>query len=61
VQVTIAGRRGSYPVLADDVPLTAIVTLGGQAEAAAGLCGESAYAAGDCRFNRKGTTVTCKR
>lgn len=61
VQVSILGKDGDYPVLADDVPLAAIVTLGSQTDAAAGLCTESAYAADDCALDRKGTSLTCKR
>jgi hypothetical protein len=60
VQVTVKGTKSSYPVVSGDEPLKGVVVLGGQAQAEAGYCGETAFVAGNCAFNKKGTTVTCK-
>jgi hypothetical protein len=61
VKVTIKGKKGTYPVVAADSPIQATVTLGDATAAAQGLCGESAYAAGDCRFNAPQNKLTCRR
>lgn len=61
VKVVVTSKNGSYPVDADDPPIQAIVVLGSVADAAAGICGESAYAASDCAFSRTGDRLTCKR
>jgi hypothetical protein len=60
VQVRASGAKATYPVVAGDEPLKGIVVLGGQAQSAAGACGETAFVAGNCTFNRKGNTMTCK-
>src|SRR5262249_30329779 len=39
VKVGVNGRRGTYPVVASDVPVQLIVTLGDASAAADGLCG----------------------
>ena len=59
--VALTGRKGSYPVLAADLPLAVTVTLGNQADASAGLCGESAYTAADCKLNHAGNQMSCAR
>ncbi|MEW6269255.1 MAG: hypothetical protein AB1689_08170, partial [Thermodesulfobacteriota bacterium] len=51
VKVLVKGKKSTYPVTGPDAPVQAIVTLGDDAAAAAGLCGESAYVAADCRLN----------
>ena len=61
VAISVTGKKSTYPVGAGDEPLHAVVVLGDQGDAAAGACGESAFAAGDCAFNGKGTTLTCKQ
>jgi hypothetical protein len=58
VQVKLTGSKGTYPVVAGDEPLKGVVVLGGQVQAEAGYCGETAF--GNCVFNGKGTSVTCK-
>ena len=58
VRVSVRGTR--YPVVAADVPLKVDIVLGGQADAAQGHCGESAFIASSCKLNRKGTTLTCR-
>jgi hypothetical protein len=60
VSVTVASSKSTYAVVAGDEPVRAIVVLGNQTDSAAGNCGESAFAAGDCRYNRAGSTLTCK-
>lgn len=55
VKVRVTGRKGSYPAVAGDEPITAIVVIG---EAASGECGETAFTEGQCAF--RGNTVTCQ-
>jgi cysteine-rich repeat protein len=61
LQVIITGKDGTYPVVSGDEPVNAIVVLGNQTDALSGYCGESAFVVGDCRFYRKGKTLTCKK
>ena len=61
VKVTVKGVKGTYPVLAADVPVEAIVVLGGQAASVAGECGESAFAPEDCKLSKQGDALACKR
>jgi len=61
ITVKVTGRNGVYPVVAGDQPLEAILVLGDQTDAVAGACGESAFAAADCAFNRKATNVSCEQ
>ena len=56
-----SGARGTYPVVAGDQPLQAIVTLGNAAAATAGVCGESDFFPGECNFNGMGNTITCRK
>jgi hypothetical protein len=61
VLVRAIGKTGSYPIDADDAPLTAIVVLGGsQAAADQGLCGEAVFAPGDCVFKAAGDNLLCR-
>ena len=57
--MTITGKKATYPVIAGDEPLKAIVVVGGQAQAEAGACGETAFVARNCASNRKGNAVSC--
>jgi cysteine-rich repeat protein len=57
VGVKVKGKLGNYPVLAGQEPLRAIVVVG---DGAAGECGETAFADGQCAFNKKGTTIKCQ-
>jgi cysteine-rich repeat protein len=61
VKVVVTGKNGSYEVGAGDSPVQAVVVLGSVADAAAGMCGESAYTAADCVLDRRGDRLTCKR
>jgi cysteine-rich repeat protein len=61
VEVSVTGDDGTYPVVQGDEPIDAIVTLGGQAEAAAGLCTESAFVPADCSWNANRNQLTCKK
>ena len=60
VQIKVAGKKGTYPVVTGDEPLKGVVVLGGQTQAEAGYCGETAFTAGNCVFNKKGNAITCK-
>lgn len=61
VKVTVKGKKGTYPVVAADSPVQAVVTLGDATAAAEGLCGESAYTASDCKLNKQQNRLTCRR
>lgn len=61
VMIKAKGKAGTYPVVAADSPIEAIVVLGGQAAGQAGLCGESAWSATNCAFNGPGSTLKCLR
>jgi len=61
IKVSTRGSKGTYPVVAGDEPVEAILVLGDQVDATAGRCGETAYVAGSCKFNGTSTTLTCKR
>jgi len=54
---SVAGRRGAYPVAADALPLTAIVSLD-PPTAETGQCAELVFPASDCR--RTPQRVTCR-
>ncbi|HZR84182.1 MAG TPA: myxococcus cysteine-rich repeat containing protein [Candidatus Binatia bacterium] len=61
VRVTVSAKNGTYPITAGDAPLEAIVVLGDQTDAEAGLCGESEFTPANCAFNGAQTTLTCKK
>ena len=61
ITVKVTGRNGVYPVVAGDQPLEAILVLGDQTDAVAGACGESAFMAADCAFNRRATALSCRQ
>lgn len=61
VLVKVTASKGTYAIAPADAPLQAIVTLGGPAEAAQGVCGESAFVAANCAFNGPASQVRCKR
>ena len=61
VTVKVTGRNGVYPVVAGDEPLEAIVVLGDETDAVVGACGESAFVAADCAFNRRATALNCRQ
>jgi hypothetical protein len=59
VGLKASGRDGAFAVVPGDEPVEAIVVLGRVEDAAAGRCGESAFVAGDCRFNGPATGLVC--
>jgi hypothetical protein len=60
VKVRVSGKNGTYPVVGSDDPLGATIVLGNQADAAAGLCGDSDFSAEQCASNQSHTTMSCK-
>lgn len=60
VRVSVTGVRATYPVAGGDAPLHAVVVFGNQADAEAGLCGESNFTPSSCKLNGLGNTLTCK-
>jgi hypothetical protein len=52
LKVLVKGKNGTYPVTSGNEPLTATVLPGNQSDAAAGRCGQSAYAATTARSIR---------
>ena len=61
VKFSAMGKKSTYVVGPGDEPIRAVVALGGRAESIAGACGETAFVAGDCKFNGAGNAVACKR
>jgi hypothetical protein len=61
VDLTVTGDDGNYPVMMGDEPVNVSLAVGGQPEAAAGLCGESAFVAADCFYNNAKNQLTCKK
>jgi hypothetical protein len=61
VEVTVSGDKGTYPVAPGDEPVNAIVVLGGQVEAAAGLCAESTFVLTECVWNLSLRQLTCRK
>jgi hypothetical protein len=60
VHLVVRAKRGTYPVSSSDAPLVLKATLGDQAAAIAGTCGEIRFTAGDCAFNPQGTRLACR-
>jgi alpha-mannosidase len=60
VQVTVSGRRATFPVVPSDAPLQATLVLGGASASTAGECGELAFGPTSCKPNTAGTTLACK-
>ncbi len=60
VEVKVAGEDATYPIVRGDEPIDAVLAIGGPAQAAAGLCGETAFVPADCSFNSSGKELTCK-
>ena len=58
VRIDIQGRKGDYPLLPGDEPLTALVIVG---DPNAGMCAQTDYGEFDCRFNGRNTAVSCRR
>ena len=61
IGLTVTGDDGTYPVVQGDEPINASVTAGNQTDAAAGLCGESAYVASNCTWNASRNQLTCMK
>jgi hypothetical protein len=61
LMVKVQGKGGTYAVAPGDIPVQAVVVLGNQSDAAAGLCGETAFAAASCAFNGPGSTLKCQQ
>jgi hypothetical protein len=60
VEIRVVGDDGTYPVVAGDEPIDGILAIGGPAQAAAGLCGETAFLPADCFYNLSGNRLTCR-
>lgn len=58
VKIVVTGRDGFYPITAASTPVRATVALG---DAAAGVCGESAFTRFDCGFNGARNQLACTR
>lgn len=59
VQVVVTGKNGRHPVAPGDLPVQVVLVLGDAADAAAGLCGESAFRAGACVLTGSGSRLVC--
>jgi hypothetical protein len=60
VRVLLKGKKGNYPVITGDDPVTATIVLGDSVASSDGLCGESAFDRYACRFNANGRILLCK-
>jgi hypothetical protein len=60
VEIRVVGDDGTYPVMAGDEPVDGILAIGGPVQAAAGLCGETAFLPADCFYNLSGNQLTCR-
>jgi sugar lactone lactonase YvrE len=56
VRVRLSGRGGTYPV-GDDVPVGATLVIG---DGQLAVCGETAFAAGDCTWSGNRTRLVCR-
>ena len=61
VEIRVVGDDGTYPVVSGDEPIDGILTIGGPAQAAAGLCGETAFVPAECFYNLSGNQLTCRQ
>ena len=67
VDVTVTLVRDTIPLVTSDVPLQAIVVLGGAAAGSAGRCGQSDFRTGqsfppqaECSYNGQQTKLSCR-
>ena len=59
VDVSVTGRKGSYPLFFSDLPLAVTVLLGDAKAGQAGSCGRRSFDAGSCASRRSGTRLVC--
>ena len=59
VDVSVTGRKGSYPLFFSDLPLAVTVLLGDATAGQAGSCGRRSFDAGSCVSRRSGTRLVC--
>ena len=61
VKISAKGAKATYAVAVGDEPLKAIIALGDRKDSIAGACGETAFTAPNCLFNKAGNSVSCNR
>ncbi len=61
VGISLIARLGRYPIKADDPPVRLSLTLGNNATANAGGCGEIDFATDECRLDASMRSLSCKR
>jgi hypothetical protein len=60
VRVVARGRDGGYGLVASDLPVQALLVLGGAEASLAGRCAESGFAPGECARAANGERVVCR-
>jgi hypothetical protein len=58
-RIVVKGKKGDYPVIQGDQPISAVIVLGDQVTAELGGCTESPYIERDCGFRPSGRTLIC--
>jgi hypothetical protein len=63
VRVTVKGKHGIYPTVAEDRTIDVTLVFGGQTASDAGQCAETSFAESDCRFiaGAQDNRIRCKR
>jgi hypothetical protein len=61
VKVVVNDKNGVYQIAPADSSVRVALALGDTSDAAAGMCGESAYTTTRCAFNRSGNQLVCTR
>lgn len=59
VQIVVSAGDGHFPVIEGDAPIKASLALGDSTSALLGRCGETAFTASECGFNRSGRVLRC--
>jgi len=59
VQIVVSASDGTFPVGDADAPVKASLALGGEVASQFGRCGETAFTAAECGFNRSRQVLRC--
>ena len=59
VKLVVNAKRGIFPVSDTDLPVRAVVSLGGTTDESQSWCATAGFALSDCRFNSSSTSLRC--